>query len=388
MQRKIYLVVLLLIFFDLVELKLARAELRNTCDEEWFRQNSSDPATKNDSCSLPEIHIVPGTDQFLNEKGEVFVPWGYQYLLTDTYGMIEDHWDLESTWKTIEEDFEEMKTYSANIVRIHLQYNKFMLDPETPNPDALNKLERLIKIAEDKELYLDITGLCAYRKSDSPLWYDELDEQGRWASQARFWKAIAATVKDSPAVFAYDLMNEPVVPGKVQTEWLHPNTLGGYSFVQFLVKDRGDRTREEIFKSWISQMACAIRTEDPKHFITVGYLSAFFPPVIDTDELDYISIHIYPRSGKIQEYADYILDSKKNKPLVLEELDPLFCSSVEMLLFLDKTNDALNGVISYYDGKSLEEKAESGTIIDALGKDWIEKFMERKKSMTSENNHQ
>ena len=31
--------------------------------------------------------------------------------------------------------------------------------------------------------------------------------------QARFWQAVAARCAASPAVFCYDLMNEPVVPG-------------------------------------------------------------------------------------------------------------------------------------------------------------------------------
>ena len=38
-----------------------------------------------------------------------------------------------------------------------------------------------------------------------------LDERPRWDVQARFWEAVARACADSPAVFCYDLMNEPVV---------------------------------------------------------------------------------------------------------------------------------------------------------------------------------
>ena len=47
----------------------------------------------------------------------------------------------------------------------------------------------------------------------APPWYDALDESARWDAQAHFWEAIAEQCKTSPAVFCYDLMNEPVVPG-------------------------------------------------------------------------------------------------------------------------------------------------------------------------------
>jgi hypothetical protein len=42
--------------------------------------------------------------------------------------------------------------------------------------------------------------------------------------QARFWQAVAGRCAESPAVFCYDLMNEPVVPGGQRTggDWLGP----------------------------------------------------------------------------------------------------------------------------------------------------------------------
>ena len=36
--------------------------------------------------------------------------------------------------------------------------------------------------------------------------------------QAAFWEAVAETCKDSPAIFCYDLMNEPILPGKEPTD--------------------------------------------------------------------------------------------------------------------------------------------------------------------------
>ena len=64
----------------------------------------------------------------------------------------------------------------ANVVRIHLQFGKFMNSPTEPNAENLDRLRRLVLFAESQGLYLDITGLGSYRKRDVPRWYDELDE--------------------------------------------------------------------------------------------------------------------------------------------------------------------------------------------------------------------
>lgn len=160
---------------------------------------------------LTKIAQINQDNSFVNSKGDVFFPWGYNYTNPQIIGLIEDNWDQESTWDIIAEDFAEMKSYSANIVRIHLQYHRFMIDAETPDPVALQRLQRLVKITEDTRVYLDITGLAAYRKSDSANWYDSLTDNERWATQAIFWKSIAEAIGDSEAVFAFNLMNEPVV---------------------------------------------------------------------------------------------------------------------------------------------------------------------------------
>lgn len=45
----------------------------------------------------------------------------------------------------------------------------------------------MLALAEETGLYLDVTGLGCYRKSDTPAWYDALDEAARWQAQAKFW---------------------------------------------------------------------------------------------------------------------------------------------------------------------------------------------------------
>lgn len=73
-----------------------------------------------------------------------------------------------------------------------------------------------------------------------------LERVERMSAQARFWKAVAEACAKSPAVFCYDLMNEPILPGKkIEAEWL-TRELGGKHFVQRLSLDLKDRSREQV----------------------------------------------------------------------------------------------------------------------------------------------
>ena len=144
-----------------------------------------------------------------------------------------------------------MKQLGANVVRVHLQFGKFMDGPDKPNEHALGLLAKLVDLAERQRLYLDLTGLGCYHKKDVPAWYDALTEQARWDAQARFWTAVAARCAHSPAIFCYDLMNEPVVPGgrRQDGDWLGP-AFAGKHFVQVITLDqRGPPSPSEIAQS-------------------------------------------------------------------------------------------------------------------------------------------
>lgn len=92
-----------------------------------------------------------------------------------------------------------------------------------------------------------------------------LPEDRRWACQAAFWEAVAKTCRQSPAVFCYDLMNEPVLPGDMpETDWLG-GELGGKYFVQRLALDLAGRSREQIAEAWVNRMVDAIRKHDRRN---------------------------------------------------------------------------------------------------------------------------
>lgn len=313
-----------------------------------------------------------------------FRPWGFNYDHDRSGRLIEDYWLTE--WKEIEGDFAEMRALGANLVRIHLQFGQFMQAPTTAIPQSLEKLKELVALAEKNELYLDLTGLACYHKADVPAWYDDLDEAGRWAAQAEFWKAVAGAVSSSPAIFCYDLMNEPVVPGgkRKDRDWLGP-PFAGKHFVQVISLDQRDRPRPEIAKAWIKHLVSAIREVDTQHLITVGMvdwsldrpgLTSGFVPSIVGPELDFIAVHLYPTAGKLTEDLETLHGFQIGKPVLIEESFPLKCSVQEFEQFVDQIAPA--GLTGFYWGQTIEELTPPQSIGEGLTRSWLEMFRSRK----------
>jgi len=314
------------------------------------------------------------------ESGQRFTPWGFNYDHDRDGRLLEDYWQQE--WDTIEQDFNEMKQLGANVVRIHLQVGKFMVGPNEPNQASLDKLIRLVGLAEQFSLYLDVTGLGCYHKKDVPSWYDQLSEQERWNVQARFWQAIAQRCSDSPAVFCYDLMNEPVVAGGKRTDWLGP-AFAGKHFVQFIAIDQGSRDRPAIAVQWIKELSSAIHKHDRRHLITVGLvpwslegkgLTSGFVPEKIVQDLDFVSVHIYPEQSKLPEAIQTLAGFSVGKPLIIEEMFPLRCSMDELGRFIEDSRKYAAGWIGFYWGKTPQECKASGEIADALILGWLEFF--------------
>jgi hypothetical protein len=308
-------------------------------------------------------------------SGKTFHPWGHNYC-GNGGRLIEDHWETE--WPTVVEDFREMKALGANVVRVHLQFGKFMDAPDKPNEAALHRLGRLVTLAEQTGLYLDITGLACYRPKDVPAWYDKLNEAERWAAQARFWEAVAERCATSPAIFCYDLINEPISPVAKRQKggWYSGNLFGGYDFVQFIALDPGKRTKEEVALHWINTLTTAIRKHDRQHFITVGlWLWSGFTPAKVAPSLDFLCVHIYPVSGKHEAAMAELRQYAAGKPVVIEETFPLSCSAPELEKFLLASREYACGWIGHYDGKTIADyEAKKRTIAEAIWLSWLELF--------------
>jgi hypothetical protein len=341
------------------------------------------------AAEMPWVRVSDDKKGFvLDPPGRPFVPWGFNYDHDPDGRLIEDYWDDE--WPRVEADFRQMKKLGGNVVRVHLQLGKFMAGSDEPNVKALDRLAKLLALAEREGLYLDLTGLGCYHKKDVPGWYDKLSEPDRWDVQARFWAAVAKRCKDSPAVFCYDLMNEPVVPGgkRKDGDWLGP-AFAGKHFVQFVTLDPMGRPRPEVARAWIKHLVAAIRKEDRRHLVTVGLvpwsldrkgLTSGFVPKEVTPDLDFVAVHIYPESGKLDDALETLKGFAVGKPVVVEETFPLKCSPKELDEFIDRAGPLAAGWVSFYWGKPPEELRRSKGFTDALLLDWLERFTKRKKN--------
>jgi len=313
---------------------------------------------------------------FVDASGEAFFPWGLNYTNTE-HGLIEDDWLSVDTWAAIRKDFEDMSGLGANVVRIHLQYHKFMIDAENANQAALDRLVDFVAMAEEVGLYLNITGLASYRKDAAPEWYINLDDNQRWSTQKLFWQNVAGAINGSPAVFAYNLMNEPVVAvGCVIADacsWLPGNGFGGFHFVQNVSRDPA-KPFLETMQSWMAEMTNAIRTQDVETPITVGLL-ALGAATRFADDLDYLSPHIYPKSGELNKSVQYVQDNQSNVPLVIEEISNLNCTAEELQEFVDQIDGLYDGLMGHYHGKNFSELNRSN-INDALQYNFL-KFFQR-----------
>jgi len=333
-----------------------------------------------------------GTHFIQTESKQKFTVWGVNYDHDHSGKLLDEYWI--DRWDAVVEDFHEIKALGANCVRIHLQIGLFLDAPDQSNEAALAQLKKLVQLAEEVGLYLDVTGLACYHKKNIPAWYEKLSEQDRWKSQAVFWEAVAKTCNDSPAIFCYDLMNEPILPGKEPaTEWLE-GELGGKFFVQRISLELKDRTRKELAKEWVDTMVNAIRKHDDQHMVTVGVIPwvfsfgggkpLFHSPTVG-EKLDFVSVHFYPKKGEVDKALKALKAYNVGKPLIVEEMFPMKCSIDEMAQFIRESSEFTDGWVSFYWGATAKElrSIEKPSIGEAITAEWLDKFRELADEMKS-----
>jgi hypothetical protein len=303
--------------------------------------------------SSPGMEFVRVADDqkgfVLAASGKPFIPWGHNYAVneTDPAG--------KTDWARISRDFDDFHKMRANVARIHLQAPYYMNAADRPNPKALAELSRLLKLAERKGIYLDVTGLASYHVKHRAAWYDALPGKERWAVQARFWEAVAETCAKSPAVFCYDLINEPVAGGERKDGW-YTGRMGDYEFIQRLSLDEGNRPQAVIAKEWTDLMTSAIHQHDHRHLITIGMLPMWGPsPQIVGPDLDFIAVHIYPEKGKVEAALENVKRFDIGKPIVIEETFPLSCGVADEREFLLRSRGLAAGWIGQYPAETPHE---------------------------------
>ncbi|MDB6023852.1 MAG: ugpQ 2 [Verrucomicrobiales bacterium] len=154
--------------------------------------------------------------------------------------------------------------------------------------------------------------------------------------------------------------------------------------MQAISLDRGDRTRSAVAAAWISKLTKAIRREDQRHLITLGFLpnsaeasgGSGFPPREVARDLDFVSVHLYPKPGHLTEDLALLRQFAIGKPLVIEETYPMPASAADLKTFLEASIRIANGWIGFYWGKPPAELRESKQIGDHILLSWLTVFKE------------
>lgn len=327
--------------------------------------------------------IVQGTHFVLADTNTVFVPVGFNYDHDEHYRLLEDYWQTE--FEKVANDFAEMRKHGATVIRIHLQTGKFLTAPTCFNDAELQQLDRLLLLAEQNGLRIHLVGLGCYHRADVPLWYENLPENERWNTQAFFWKILAKRYRNHPAIFCFDLMNEPVVPGRKRHHkgWLGPE-FHGKCFVQFISLDGTQAPRLDIATRWTQKLIDAIRSEDTNRLITIGLVdwsiegiepqSSGFIPEHFAPLLDFMCVHVYPEYHNVDKAVTTVKRFCLGKPLLLDETFPLKCSVTEIDHFITQIKPLVCGFMGFYTDAVTQPETDHHHQRNALMKDWLTIF--------------
>ena len=245
-------------------------------------ENSNEPLTREDFLSVSENKIVNRRGETVTLEGVNLGGWLLQeYWMCPVQGSEEiPQWTNLETLNVLEERFGAekaqylIKTYEdhwitqwdiqniaglgCNVIRVPFWYGNFMSSPEgkwlnedpEKNP-GFQRLDWVIHMAEKYGLYviLDMHGCPGGQSKDHCAGFARQSElfanTNYQDAMEKLWTAIAARYKDSPAVAAYDIMNEPQVDSEYKQVTEDPRNI---------LYDR---------------MIKAIREVDPEHMIMV-----------------------------------------------------------------------------------------------------------------------
>jgi hypothetical protein len=326
------------------------------------------------------VKISPDKKGFvLDPSGARYVPWGHNY------GSVDIMQRLAQDPERVEREFADMKAAGTTVARVHPEMPALLQGPDQANSQAVDRLRHLLTIAEKSGIYLQITGLACYKIDSRMAWYDALDDESRWKAQEFFWSTLAQTCAGSPAVFCYDLVNEPAAGAKRADGW-YTGRMGDVEFCQRLTLDQPQRSGDDIFREWTKRMVAAIRRHDSRHLITLGMLP--FPGAYKAaaEQLDFVSPHLYPKSKHVDEEIELLKKFDFGKPIVIGETFPLSCSADEERSSSSKPGLA-HGWIGHWPDQSPQELTELKkqgkiSIAQAIWLSWVELFRELGPEMT------
>ena len=104
-----------------------------------------------------------------------------------------------------------------------------------------------------------------------------------------------------------------------------------------------------------------------------GAKPLFYAPEV-RGPLDFVSVHFYPKAGKLDDDLAALKVYEVGKPLVVEEFFPLSASFEETETFMARSKEHVDGWISFYWGKTIGESEKKGDMSGALMAGWLKRF--------------
>ena len=191
-------------------------------------------------------------------------------------------WDMfgdQFSTDTIKKDFKIIGDTGLNTIRIFVQYEDF--GKADVKQEKIAKLKATLDIAEESGLKAVVTLFDFYGD------YSVMD----WTLTHEHVRQIVSSLKDHPAILAWDVKNEPDL-------------------------DFENRGEGQVL-NWLKSVITQIRKADTNHLITIGWSSPEAAQFLK-DEVDLVSFHYYKSEDQLA--GDFaILNKKISKPLVMQE---------------------------------------------------------------------
>ena len=105
------------------------------------------------------------------------------------------------------------------------------------------------------------------------------------------------------------------------------------------------------------------------------------------EQLDFVSPHLYPKTGKVEDELKLLQKFDWGKPIVIGETFPLNCGADEERAFLLKSHEFAHGWIGHWPDESPAELAKmkktgKATIQNAISLSWVDLFKDIGPKMT------
>ena len=273
--------------------------------------------------ALPEVQRQ-GSD--LVAAGERFRAWGFNYGIGDRYPIL-SYFDrpTERRLQRVVADMREARLLGANTLRVYLEIEAFMNGPISPGGvRSLRSRPCSTRRSGSTSTSTSPATSCGERRPPGTTRYpNRLDGRSRRNSGGRSHERH----KDSPAVLVYELTSEPVID---DAEVWYCGEMGGYTFVQRIVREIDGRDPSELARRWVRLLTASIRVHDRRHLIGLGMLplGGPFGAANVADLVDVLLLHEYPEDGRASEAISLVREfAAHGKPVILGETAPLFAGA-------------------------------------------------------------